>query len=119
MIELVILYNLIWLVSLIVNFAIIYTLINKYDVSKKGKTILILFNIYHKAFDVFDIIYNYHLSLLFLQFPKKFNETISDRLRRYHKQTVYFDHRMPLDFYRFAVSLPFVKIVNYFDRGHI
>ncbi len=114
-----IIYNLVWLLLLITWFATIYILRNKYKLHQSKSKLSILFKYFHHAFDVVDIMYNYHLSLLFLQLPKKLNETISDRLRRYHNQTIYFDHRIPLDFYRFIVSSPFVKIINFFDRGHI
>lgn len=105
-----VLYHLIWIAGLLLFFICLYFCINKLNAPV---TIL------HKTFDFFDIIYNWQLSLLFLEFPKTYNETISDRLRRYMSIKGMPECGTPMNILRYQVTLFFAKILNYFDEGHI
>ena len=101
-----VLYNIIWCVFLLINFTVIFTGYNKFNFSKGNK----YWSRYHNLFDIFDILYNYHLSLFFLDWPREKFETISDRIRRYvnSKKGV-----------RYQVAMFFAHVLNTIDKGHI
>jgi len=120
-------YNFIWIVFLLIFFIILVCFIDKLNIS--GKEPHVVFNIFEIIFDFFDIIYNWHLTYLFLEFPKTYNETISARFRRYvqyrkiyhlygkYKNKSLFKSK--INSFRYEVSFFFAKILNFFQKGHI
>jgi len=90
------LYNLVFILLLFVNFVIIF----------KGG---FQDTLYHRIFDRFDIVYNWHLSLYLWDRHAAIDETISARIRRYLSSP---------DNWRYHLAKPFAKLLNAVDKGH-
>lgn len=70
-------------------------------------------------FIAMDILGNYHITPILLQFPKKWNETISERHGRYLKYIgPQYQSSGPLDRWRYQWAKFWCQIINAVDPGH-
>lgn len=100
-----VIFNAVWIIRLLLGFALLAKLLEK--VGRNSW----LFKLPAGIFFVLDIVFNYELTILFLDLPANPTETITNRLIRY--KTI---KQKRLASYRYSMAVFFCNILNRMAR---